>query len=1015
MTTPSAQTFRAGPHQHDALHDHGTTTLVLEPAGAALTPEAVRALADGLADRYEVLRTALVPSAAGGPPLQNVHPVRATDGEPSWTLRELPDGTGRLELAATTRILDAESLVLLSRELLTPGTEAPGPAEAPDGADAPLQYADIAEWLHELREDPEAQRLHALAAAAAERGAGDGQEALARLAPPGTEQGDVAGTATTTGTGAVVRTVELEAGAHPAQDAEALLLAAWLVVLRRFSGVSRIALRVRETLRSVDELRSSPGPLTTWTGFAQEVGADRTLADLVHSVRTVRSEQRENAELTASASAVRGPLGFGYLRVPAGLGIESVTPHGSGFGLALTAVHLGDTVALRLDGVRAADLGEALAHRLLDAVRAVLAEARRDGKTTVGRTPLGAAAAPLTAEPTPTATAWRERTVADLVAEAARRTPQAVALRSGNREVTYAALLGRAGDLAGRLKDLGAGPDRVVAVLTPEPVDRLTAQLGVLLSGAAYLVVDPNDPPARVRDVLEDSGALACLAPEGTQAPAPGGTVLCAVPSGRPEPAHATDPGAGPARPDDLAYLLYTSGTTGRPKPVAVTHRNVVNYLGWLVDTGIVTPRTALPATAAPVFDASLKQLWAPLVLGGTVLLPERGEQPAEMLAAAVAQGTADTVNTVPRLWSETLHGLEAAGSTGAAEGAGITVLLGGEALPAELVRRTARLLPGARVWNLYGPTETTANASAAQVTDPDRITLGTPVGGTSLHVLDEAMRPVPAGAVGELYAGGAGVARGYAGRGGLTADRFVPDPFSVVPGARLYRTGDLVRLGRDGLPEYRGRADGQLKVNGLRIEPGEIEAALLGHPAVRAAAADVREDRLVAWVVAGATGLPPLDELRTTAARVLPAALVPARFVPVDRIPLTANGKTDRAALPDPTGEPLTEPGDFVAPRTPVEEVVAEIWRTVLGVSRVGVHDGFFALGGDSIRVMRIVAHVRELMGVEIPLRDLLGAPTPAAQAELLLSHDQDGLVSDFAAAFAALDADDHTEEPQR
>jgi aryl carrier-like protein len=262
----------------------------------------------------------------------------------------------------------------------------------------------------------------------------------------------------------------------------------------------------------------------------------------------------------------------------------------------------------------------------------------------------------------------------------------------------------------------------------------------------------------------------------------------------------------------------------------------------------------------------------------------------------------------------------------------------------------------------------------------------------------------VPPGVVGELYIGGAGVTRGYAGRGGLTAERFVPDPFSGTKGARLYRTGDLVRIGADGLPEFCGRADGQLKVRGHRIEPGEVEAALLRHPAVCAAAVDARDDRLVAWLVPGPDGPPTVAQLREHCAG-LPSYMIPAVFVALDRIPLTAQGKTDRRMLPDPADGHLEQSGEFTAPRTPVEMVVAEIWRTVLGADRVGAHDSFFALGGDSIRAMHTVARVRELMGTELPLRELLGAPTVAEQASLLLAHDQDGSVREFAEAFAAFD----------
>ncbi|MDX2599655.1 non-ribosomal peptide synthetase [Streptomyces caniscabiei] len=723
-------------------------------------------------------------------------------------------------------------------------------------------------------------------------------------------------------------------------------------------------------------------------------------------------------ELLGDLSQVMGPLGFSFSQVPenvSGWSVVSLTERGTGPGLRLAAVRRGNAVELRLDGAHAVELGTEITARLLDALAVVLEQTGRAPGTRIGRVGLGTPAAPSSAPVTPTAVDWQHATLPELIGRVATRMPGAVAVRSGSAKLTYRHLMTDADRLASLLD---VSPDETVAVLVPDPVSRLVAQLAVLRAGAAYLVLDPDDPADRISSLLDDASARVCMATADTASLlGSGGHRLVLVPDDN--VGDETDAGPPPLvdvrpslSPDHLAYVLFTSGSTGRPKPVAVTHRNVVNYLGWLADAGLIGPDTVLPATAAPVFDASVKQLWGPLVVGGTVTLPQAGERPAETLAAAVSDpGTGavpdvTTVNTVPRLWDETLRALEELADAGAIpRERSLDVLLGGEALTAELVERTHRILPGARLWNLYGPSETTANATAGIVTQRERVSLGGPVGGTTLHVLDEAMAAVPPGAIGELYVGGAGVTRGYAGRGGLTAERFVPDPFSRTAGARLYRTGDLVRIGAAGLPEFCGRADSQLKVRGYRIEPGEIEAVLLRHPAVAAAVADARDGRLVAWVVPGPDEPPTVERLREHCAAVLPPYLVPAVFVPLDRVPLTAQGKTDRRALPDPVDGHLEQGTRFVAPRTPTEMVVAEIWRNVLGVERVGALDGFFALGGDSIRAMHTVATVRELMGVELPLQEVLTAPTVADQARLLLKHDQDGSVSEFAAAFAALD----------
>ncbi|MER5737228.1 amino acid adenylation domain-containing protein [Streptomyces sp. NPDC002262] len=990
------------------------TTLVLE--APAPVPEArLAAAVETVTRRYEVLRTELVPSPAGGPPTQRVLAGPLPEGpEKPWTAA--PAAGGRIEIAASARILDAEGLVLLAEELgraLDGGPAgAPGPAAGTD-EEEPLQYADVAEWLHEVLADPDAASARA-GQEKAHGGFDDVDETVARLrsSAPGRPAADDGAAAE------AAREVVL-AGPEDAADREALLLAAWLVVLHRFGGARALAVRVRTGLREVPQLASAIGPLDTWPAVRQEFDAARTFGDVVAEVRAARAAQREGVELIGDLSAATAPLAFSYHEAPeraGGWSVVSLSARGTGPGLRLSAVRRGDLVALRLDGADRTALGPVVTGRILDALAAAVEQGAREPATRIGRMALGVPAAPLTTPATPTAAGWADATLPELIARAAARAPEATAVRCAERELTYGQLLAGADRLAGRL---GTDHRSVVAVVVPDPLGRLVAQLAALRTGAPYLVVDPDDPAERIAALLADASARVCVATADTAPLVDGGGTRLVLLAEDGDGGRETEDGAARDRagrgredgaacgPDDLAYLLFTSGSTGRPKPVAVTHRNVVNYLGWLADAGLIGPETVLPATAAPVFDASVKQVWGPLVLGGTVVLPPAGERPADTLAAALtgtgAGAAVTTVNTVPRLWDETLRTLETAGGAPGPRERRLDVLLGGEALTADLVERTRRLLPGARLWNLYGPSETTANASAGIVTG-DRVGLGTPVGGTTLHVLDEAMAPVPHGVIGELYVGGAGVARGYAGRGGLTAERFVPDPFSGAEGARLYRTGDLVRLGADGLPEFCGRADGQLKVRGYRVEPGEIEAVLLRHPAVAAAVVDARDDRLVAWVVPGPDGPPTVAELREHCAA-LPSYLVPQLFVALDRIPLTAQGKTDRRALPDPADGHLEQGGEFTAPRTPVERVVAEIWRTVLGTARVGAHDSFFALGGDSIRAMHTVARVRELMGTEIPLRELLGAPTVADQANLLLAHDRDGSVREFAEAFAALD----------
>jgi acyl-coenzyme A synthetase/AMP-(fatty) acid ligase len=403
-------------------------------------------------------------------------------------------------------------------------------------------------------------------------------------------------------------------------------------------------------------------------------------------------------------------------------------------------------------------------------------------------------------------------------------------------------------------------------------------------------------------------------------------------------------------------------------------------------------------------FDASVWEFWAPLVEGARLVMAPPGAQrePARLLEA-VRAGAATTLQMVPSLLAVLVEtpGLEACTSLR-------RVFAGGEALPVELVRRLRARLD-VEVVNLYGPTEACIDASfhVAGARDPASVApIGRPVDGTRLYVLDAVHRLLPPGAAGELCISGAGVARGYVGRAALTAEKFVPDPFAGAPGARMYRSGDRVRWGADGALEFLGRADLQVKVRGVRVEPGEVEAALAALPGVGAAAVVAREDRpgdvrLAAYVAPADSAAPPEpDALRRALAAVLPDAMVPSAFVVLDRLPLTPSGKTDRRALPAP-GEAAG--AEFVEPATATERVLAEIWREVLGVERVGADDSFFALGGHSLLAVQAATRIRAALGVEVPLRTLFDEPRLRGLAARLDGGADDDL-DDLAAALAGL-----------
>ncbi|MFF7523906.1 amino acid adenylation domain-containing protein, partial [Streptomyces pseudovenezuelae] len=576
--------------------------------------------------------------------------------------------------------------------------------------------------------------------------------------------------------------------------------------------------------------------------------------------------------------------------------------------------------------------------------------------------------------------------VHDLIVRAGTATPDAVALVSGGRTLTYAGLLERAGRLAHYLRDSGVGPESVVAVCLPRDSEMVVTLLAVWLAGGVYLPLDPEYPAERLGFVLADSGASLLVGTED---------LVDDLPVGRLRTVVLDDPAveaalAGRSLPplddavhgDRLAYVIYTSGSTGRPKGVQVTHGGAVSLVAAQRDVlGPDAGRRVLQF--APFgFDASVWEVLMALAGGGTLVMAgaeERAEP--DRLGALVAGGGVE-VATVPPSLLDVLRP-QAWTTVG-------TLFTAGERLDGRVARRWAE---GRRLFNAYGPTETTvcATVGACDTADTQAPSIGGAIPGTRVYVLDASLRPVPPGVAGELFIAGPQVARGYLGRPALTGERFLPDP-NTGDGQRMYRSGDRVRRLAAGRLEFLGRVDDQVKVRGFRIEPGEIEAVLTAHPAIRTAVVtahgDDAERRLIAYAVPAdlGEGLPPAAELRAFAGDRIPAFMVPAVFVELAELPLTTNGKVDRAALPDPADEALTRTAQaYVAPRTGTEDVLAGIWAELLGVGRVGVRDNFFDLGGHSLLATQLVSRVREAFDVDLTLAEVFEEPTVEAIATVV------------------------------
>ena len=587
------------------------------------------------------------------------------------------------------------------------------------------------------------------------------------------------------------------------------------------------------------------------------------------------------------------------------------------------------------------------------------------------------------------------RCIHELFEAQVERTPAATAVVFGDERLTYRELDERANRLARYLRTLDVGAEVLVGILMERSVEMIVALLGILKAGGAYLPLDPSYPQERLTFMAEDA-RLKVLLTEENLASLLSQTVAHVVKLDSQwamiEPldgGRLSDTSAA----HNLAYVIYTSGSTGRPKGVLVQHHGLCNMIKAFARAAEIDAQSRVLQFASFGFDASVPEIFMALTTGASLHLERSAVLSAPAaLAQLMRQQSITAVIQPPAM----LAVLSESGLTELQ-----TLIAAGEHCSAEIADRWSK---GRRFFNAYGPTETTVCATMHLYREKHAVAppIGRPIANTEVYVLRDNMQPVPVGVAGELYIGGDGLARGYLNRAELTAERFLPHPFATQTGARLYRTGDLVRYLPDGNLEFLGRIDTQVKVRGYRIELGEIEAVLLSHPAVRAAVVVAREEeagdkRLVAYLV-GETESIAVIELRGYLKEKLPEYMIPSAFVMLDELPLTANGKVDRRALPAPERGRVEAGTEYVAPRTPVEEMVAGIWAEVLGVERVGVDDNFFELGGHSLLATQVISRLKESLQVEVTLDKMFESPTVAAVAAVVEAAQQTAQSSDMA-----------------
>ena len=1020
MQDEAAMSFRLSPQQEMLWSMQpggpaGGAQAVIELTGP-VDSERLHAALARVVSRHEILRTTFQRRDGMKTPLQVVHgestsvweeedlgaldgseqeamvaAIEATERKRTWNYERGPlVGARLIALAAGQHVLvltvappcaDAASLATVAAELATLyGKSQP--------ADDPLQYADFAEWQNELLtsddEDATAGREFWAETSAASTAS---LPFLRPVSPSFAETVDIPLTADTR---AAIDSAATRYGVAP----QSVVHAALHVTIAKLTGEEQTTIGLLPSARLHAELETAVGLFTRPLAVSSRPTAEASFAEVMVGIQRA-TELAERWQDTSPLDAA--PVSIGFVAVEP---FPDVTADGVTFTCRRLASAPLFPVELEWNrtGCRLRFEPDALdrisAERTARYVGCVLAAASSSPDSPVGELELldENDVHRLTVEVNQTEAEVPTSTIAELFATAAAAAPDRPAVVDLSGALTFGELDERANQVAHRLRRAGVAPGSIVGLCTDRSTEMVVGLLGILKAGAAYLPLNFEHPPARLGHQLGEAAAAAVVTQEALlhRLPAFEGEVLCLD---RDRAELNAEPGTPPdlaASPNDLAYVIYTSGSTGTPKGVAVTNANLCNYVQAIARRlGADTEPFRFGMVSAISTDLGNSAVFPALCLGGTLVLVDPAVAAEGAAAAAFLRAhPIDVLKITPSHLNALLVGGDTAGVLPAR-----WLVIGGEALSWDLVARV-RELGGCRILNHYGPTETTVGSCTFVVGDADveqataTVPIGAPIANTYCYVLDERGRCVPEGVPGELFIGGAGVARGYLGRPDLTEERFRPDPFFPDSTVRIYATGDLVRRLADGALEYLGRRDDQLKIRGFRVEPAEIEAALRAYELVREAAVVAREDgrgerKLVAYVAAETQVT--AEQLRRHLADWIPDYMIPGGFVILEALPLTPSGKIDRMALPDPESA-SAHSATYIAPRTPVETSVAAIWADVLGLERVGVEDDFFALGGHSLLATQIVAQVRSDFSINLPLHALFTSPTVASLAQQIV-----------------------------